>query len=79
MKALKEYLDMNEKQGWIHTSTSPARAPIHFMKKKEGGLRLCLDYRQLNKITVKDQKALPLIRESLDQLSSATIYTKLDI
>jgi len=79
MKVLKEYLDINEKQGWIHTSTSPARTPIHFVKKKDRGLRLCVDYRQLNEITIKDRMPLPLIGESLDQLSSATIYTKLDI
>ena len=79
MKALKEYLDINKKQGWIRASTSPAGAPIHFVKKKDGGLRLCVDYWQLNEITVKDQTPLPLIGESLDQLSNATIYTKLNI
>jgi len=79
MKALKEYLDVNEKRGWIRASTSPAGAPIDFVKMKDGGLRLCVDYRQLNEITIKDQTPLPLIGESLDQLSSATIYTKLDI
>jgi len=79
MKAFKEYLEVNEKRGWIRASTSPAGAPIHFVKKKDGGLHLCVDYRHLNEITIKDQTPLPLIRESLDQLSSATIYTKLDI
>jgi len=79
MKALKEYLEVNEKRGWIWTSTFPAGAPIHFVKKKDGGLRLCVDYRQLNEITIKDWTPLPLIGESLDQLFSATIYTKLDI
>jgi len=79
MKALKEYLDVNEKRGWIRSSTSLAGAPIHFVKKKDAGLRLCVDYRQLNEITIKDRTPLPLIRESLDKLSSATIYTKLDI
>jgi len=79
MKALKEYLDVNEKRGWIRSSTSLAGAPIHFVKKKDAGLRLCVDYRQLNEITIKDRTPLPLIGEYLDQLSSATIYTKLDI
>jgi len=79
MKALKEYLEVNEKQGWIWASTSPAGAPIHFVKKKDGGLHLCVDYRQLNEITIKDRTPLPLIGESLDQLSSSTIYTKLNI
>jgi len=79
MKALKEYLEVNEKREWIRASTSPAGVPIHFVKKKDGGLRLCVDYRQLKEITIKDQTPLPLIGKSLDQLSSATIYTKLDI
>jgi len=75
MKALREYLEINEKRGWIQESTSPAGAPIHFVKKKDRGLRLCVDYWQLNEITIKDRTPLPLIGESLDQLSSATIYT----
>jgi len=79
MKALKEYLEVNEKRGWIRVSTSPAGAPIPFVKKKDGGLCLCADYRQLYEITIKDRTPLPLIGESLDQLSSATIYSKLDI
>jgi len=79
MRALREYIEVNEERGWIRASTSPAGAPIHFVKKKDGGLRLCVDYRQLNEITVKDRTPLPLIGESLDQLSNATIYTKLDI
>jgi len=54
MKAVKEYLEVNEKRGWIRASTSPAGAPIHFVKKKDRGLRLCVDYRQLNEITIKD-------------------------
>jgi len=79
MKALKEYLHINKKRGWIRASNSPAGAPIHFVKKKDGGLHLCIDYRQLNEIILKDRTPLPLMGESLNQLSSATIYTKLDI
>jgi len=79
MKDLKEYLKVNEKRGWIRASTSQAGAPIHFVEKKDGRLCLCVDYRQLNEITIKDRTPLPLIGESLDQLFNATIYTKLDI
>ena len=79
MKALKEYLDIKEKRGWISAFTSPAGVPIHFVKKKDSGLRLYMDYWQFNEITVKNQAPLPLIGESLDQLSSTTIYTKRDI
>jgi len=44
IKPLREYLEINEKRGWIRASTSPAGAPIHFVKKKDGGLRLGVDY-----------------------------------
>jgi len=66
MRALREYIEVNEELGWIRASTSLAGAPIHFVKKKDGGLRLCVDFRQLNEITVKDRTLLPLIGESLD-------------
>jgi len=79
IRVYREYIEVNEERGWILASTSQAGAPIHFVKKKDGGLRLCVDYRQLNEIRVKDRTPLPLIGESLDQLSNATIYTKLDI
>jgi hypothetical protein len=79
MHALKDYIDTNEKRGWIRVSTSSAGAPIHFVKKKDGSLQLYVDYRRLNNITIKDRMPLPLIGESLDLLANATIYTKLDI
>jgi hypothetical protein len=77
--ALKEYLETNVEQGWLCTSTSPASAPIHFVQKKDGSLRLCVDYRGLNAMTVKDRTPLPLISEALDQLGNAKLYTKLDV
>jgi hypothetical protein len=52
--ALREYLETSLEQGWIRSSTSLAGAPIHFIKKKDGSLRLCVDYRGLNAMTVKD-------------------------
>jgi predicted aspartyl protease len=61
MHAFKDYIDTNEKHSWIHASTSPADAPIHFVKKKDSSLRLCVDYRWLNDITIKDRMPLPLI------------------
>jgi hypothetical protein len=79
LRALREYLEMNLERGWIRESTSPAGAPIHFVQKKDGGLRLCVDYRGLNAITVKDRMPLPLIGEALDRLADAKIYTKLDV
>jgi hypothetical protein len=79
LRVLRDYLDENEKRGWIRRSMSPAGAPIHFVKKKDGTLRLCVDYRRLNEITIKDRTLLPLIGEALDRLSHARIYTKLDV
>jgi hypothetical protein len=79
LQTLKEYIDSSLAKGWIRSSTSPAGALIHFVKKKDGGLHLCMDYRGLNAITVKDRTPLPLIGEALDRLSKVKIYTKLDV
>jgi hypothetical protein len=79
LQTLREYLDSSVKKGWIKSSTSPAGALIHFVQKKDGGLQLCVDYRGLNAITMKDQTPLPLIGEALDRLSRAKMYTKLDV
>ena len=79
LKVLREYIDENLAKGFIRPSTSPAGAPILFVKKKDGSLRLCVDYRGLNKITKKNRYPLPLISEALDRVSGAKIYSKLDI
>jgi len=76
---LRKYVDEYLQRGWIRRSRSPAGAPILFAKKKDGGLRLCVDYRGLNKVTIKNRHPLPLIAESLERLSRAKWYTKLDI
>ena len=75
---LRRYLDDALAKGWIQHSTSPAGAPILFVPKKDGGLRLCVDYRGLNKVTVKNRHPLPLISETLDCLTGAKVFTKLD-
>ena len=77
--ALREYLDDNLAKGFITPSESPAGSPILFVKKKDGTLRLCVDYRKLNDITVKNRYPLPLIGDLLDQLRHARIYTKIDL
>jgi hypothetical protein len=79
LRALREYLETNVEWGWIRNFTSPARAPIHFIQKKDGSLRLCVDYRGLNILTVKDCTPLLLISEVLDRLAKAKLYTKLDV
>lgn len=76
---LQKYLKENLAKGFIRPSESPAGSPILFVKKKDGSLRLCVDYRQLNAITVKNRYPLPLIPELLDRLRRAKIYTKIDL
>ena len=79
LETLRAYIDENLKRGFIRPSTSPAGAPILFVKKKDGSLRLCVDYRGLNRITIKNRYPLPLISEALDRLVGARVYTKLDL
>ena len=79
LRALKEYIETNLANGFIHRSSSPTAAPILFAKKKDGSLRLCVDFRAVNKITVKNRYPLPLISEMLDRVRSAKIFTKLDL
>lgn len=80
LEELREYIDDNLKKGFIRRSESPAGAPVLFVPKKDSQkLRLCVDYRALNKVTVKNRCPLPLISETLDRLSTARIFTKLDL
>ncbi len=79
LEALRSYLDENLAKGFIRESSSPARYPILFVPKKDGSLRLCVDYRKLNNITVKNSYPLPLISEIQDRLQGAKIFTKFDI
>ena len=79
LEVLRKYIDDFLARGWIRPSESPAGAPILFTDKKDGGLRLCVDYRGLNKITIKNRHPLPLIGETLDRLSGSVIFTKLDL
>ncbi|KAJ9519236.1 hypothetical protein QJQ45_017895, partial [Haematococcus lacustris] len=66
-------------EGMIEPSSSPFAAPILFVKKKSGELRMCLDYRQLNKITIRDQYPLPRIDDLFDKLSGCTVFSSLDL
>ena len=79
LNALREYLDENLKKGFIRESQSPAGYPILFVPKKDGKLRLCVDYRGLNNVTIKNSYPLPLISELQDRLQGAKWFTKFDI
>ncbi|KAK8534682.1 hypothetical protein V6N12_057326 [Hibiscus sabdariffa] len=72
---LQELLD----QGFIRPSTSPWGAPVLFVKKKDGSLRLCIDYRKLNKLMVKNKYPLPRIDDLFDQFQGATVFSKIDL
>ena len=72
---LKEMMD----RGYIRPSLSPWGAPVSFLKKKDGTLRLCIDYRQLNKVTIKNKYPLPRIDDLFDQLGGASIFSKIDL
>jgi hypothetical protein len=76
---LKKYLLENLDKGFIEPSQAPYSSPVLFVKKPNGSLRFCIDFRKLNAITRKDRYPLPLIDETLARLTNAKIFTKLDI
>jgi transposase InsO family protein len=67
------------RKGYIEPSQSPWGAPVLFVPKKDGGLRMCIDYRALNKLTVKNRYPLPRIEDLLDQLQGAKVFSGLDL
>src|SRR5579859_7081438 len=79
LKATREYIETNLGKGFIRYSQSLCGSPIVFAKKKNGTLRLCVDYRGLNKLTIKNRYPLPLIGELLEQISTAKYFTKFDV
>lgn len=76
---LKKQLTGLLAQGFIRPSVSPYGAPVLFVKKKDGSMRMCVDYRALNKITVKNRYPLPRIDDLLDRLCGAKVFSKIDL
>jgi hypothetical protein len=76
---LKDTIDKLLKEGKISPSTSPYGAPVLFVKKKGGDLRMCIDYRALNSQTIKNRYALPRIDELLDRVHGANYFSKIDL
>ena len=79
LKTLKTYMETNLANGFIQPLKSPAGAPILFVHKPDGNLRLCINYRGLNNLTIKNRYLLPLIGEFLDRLEQAKQFTQLDL
>jgi hypothetical protein len=78
-KLLLKFLQEQEAKGYIRPSISPYASPFFFIKKKDGKLRPVQDYQHINDITISNQYPLPLITDLLTDLSSAKIFTKLDV
>nr|GEY47253.1 putative reverse transcriptase domain-containing protein [Tanacetum cinerariifolium] len=79
MKELSDQLQELSDKGFIRPSSSPWGAPVLFVKKKDGSFRMCIDYRELNKLIVKNRYLLPRIDDLFDQLQGSSIYPKIDI
>ncbi|GJX54599.1 putative reverse transcriptase domain-containing protein [Tanacetum coccineum] len=79
MKELAEQLQELSDKGFIRPSSSPWGAPVLFVKKKDGSFCMCIDYRELNKLTVKNRYPLPRIDDLFDQLQGSSVYSKIDL
>ncbi|GJU49454.1 putative reverse transcriptase domain-containing protein [Tanacetum coccineum] len=79
MKELSKQLQELSDKGFIRPSSSPWGAPVLFVKKKDGSFRMCIEYCELNKLTVKNRYPLPRIDDLFDQLQRSSIYSKIDL
>ncbi|GKC00798.1 putative reverse transcriptase domain-containing protein [Tanacetum coccineum] len=79
MKELSEQLQELSDKGFMRPSSSPWGAPVLFIKNKDGSFRMCIDYRELNKLTVKNHYPLSRIDDLFDQLQGSGIYSKIDL
>nr|GFC05527.1 RNA-directed DNA polymerase homolog [Tanacetum cinerariifolium] len=79
LKELKEQLHEMLENGFIRPSFSPWGAPVLFVKKKDWSMRLCIDYRELNRIMIRNRYPLPQIDDLFDQLQGAKYFSKIDM
>nr|GEZ35136.1 putative reverse transcriptase domain-containing protein [Tanacetum cinerariifolium] len=79
MKDLSEQLKELSDKGFIRPSSSPWGAPVLFVKKKDGSFRMCIDYWELNKLTIKNHYPMPRIDDLFDQLQGSSVYSKIDL
>ena len=76
---LKKQLEELQQNGFIRPSLSSWGAPVLFVKKKDGSMRMCVDYRALNEVTIKNKYPLPRIDDLFDQLKGAKYFSKIDL
>jgi hypothetical protein len=76
---LKKQIDELLEKGYIRPSTSPWAATVLFVEKKDGTKRMCIDYRSLNEVTIKNKYPLPRIEDLFDQLRGASVFSKIDL
>ena len=79
LKELKVQMEDLVSKGFVRPSISPWGAPVQFVKKKDGSLRLCINYREFNKVTIRNQYPLPRIDDLFDQLQGARVFLKIDL
>ena len=79
LRELKAQLQEFLSKGFIRPSASPWGAPVLFVKKKDGSFRMCIDYRQLNKVIIKNKYPIPRIDDLFDQLQGACVFSKIDL
>ena len=79
LKELKVQMEEMVNKGFVRPSTTPWGASVLFVKKKDGSMRLCIDYRELNKVTISNQYPLLRIDDLFDQLQGAKVFSKIDL
>jgi hypothetical protein len=79
LKELKKQLTELQEAEYIRPSSSPWEAPVLFVQKKDGSQRMCMDYRSLNDVTVKNKYLLPRIEDLFDQMRGARVFSKIDL
>jgi hypothetical protein len=79
LQELKKQLTELQDAGYIHPSSSPWGAPVLFVQKKDGSQRMCVDYRSLNDVTIKNKYSLPRIDDLFDQMRGAKVFSKIDL
>jgi hypothetical protein len=76
---LKKQIAELQSKGFIHPSSSPWGAPVLFMEKKDGTQRMCVDYRSLNEVTIKNKYPLLRIEDLFEQMKGASVFSKIDL